>query len=71
MLQFTQLHDEKNRFTTEDNTRCFGMTVSRQAKRQAKRDLLGVKIQNHCFAYVNSLIFSGSEYVYYMMLSQL
>jgi len=38
---------------------------------QSKRDLLGVKIENHFFAYVNSLIFAGSEYVHYMTLWQL
>jgi len=38
---------------------------------QAKGGLLGVTIGNHVFAYVNSLISPGSEYVRYMTLSQL
>ena len=39
--------------------------------RQAKRDLLGVKIENRFFAYGNSLIFHDSEHVRYKTLSQL
>jgi len=36
-----------------------------------KMDFLGVKIENHFFAFVNSFIFPESEYVRYMTLRQL
>jgi len=39
--------------------------------RQAKRDLLGVKIEKRSLDYVNSFIFPESEFVRYMNLSQL
>jgi len=37
--------------------------VSGNVSRRAKRDLLGVKIENSFLAYVNSFIFPESDYV--------